>query len=91
MDNPTGEGNSEQPCHLDTPQTSVSKNVAPANCLIPVCWLGLSTTVNVAEELRKQAAWQDRELYIPHTIYSTRSSVVKTDILSSPNHRALGV
>lgn len=90
MDNRTGEGNSELPCHLDTPQTSVSKNVVPANCLIPVCQLGLSTTVNV-EDLRKQAARQDREVYIPHTLYCTRSSVEKTDILSSPDHRALGV
>lgn len=91
MDNRTGEGNSEQPCPLDTPQTSVSKNMAPANCLIPVCQLGLSTTVNVVEDLRKQSARQDGEVYIPHTIYCTRSSVVKTDILSSPDLGALGV
>lgn len=77
MDNRTGEGNSEQPCCLDTSQTSVSKNVAPANCLIPVCQRGLSTTVDVVEDLRRH--------------YCTRSSVVKTDILSSPDHGALGV
>lgn len=70
MDKQAGGGNSEQPCHVATPQTSVSKNVVPANCLIPVCQPGLSTTVNTVEDLSKRTAGQGREAQVPMSFHT---------------------